>query len=74
VEAARTTSAAALLERLERPLVPRVVRGLVGLCVAIATAKGRMVQALAFEVGDPVPERGGLVVVAYVGHDGDCWW
>jgi len=76
VEAARTTmSTAALLERLERPLRPRVVGGLVGLGVAVSAAEGRMVQALAFEVGDPVPEGGGLVVVAYVGHDDCCcWW
>lgn len=72
MEAARTMSAAAILERLERPLRPRVVGGLVGLGVAVATAKGRVVQALAFEVGDPVPEGGGLVVVAYVGHDCCC--
>lgn len=76
MEAARASSATTLLERLERPLVPRVVvGGLVGLSVAVSTAKGRMAQALAFEVGDPVPEGGGLVVVAYVGHDGCCcWW
>ena len=67
------TSAATLLERLERPLGPRVVvGGLVGFGVAVAAAEGRVIQALAFEVGDPVPEGGGLVVVAYVGHDCDC--
>lgn len=73
LEAAVATSAAAVLERLERPLVPGVVfSGLVGLGVAVAAAEGRMVKALSFEVGDPVPEGGGLVVVAYVGHGVDC--
>jgi len=65
-------SAAAVLERLERPLVPRVVGGLGGFSIAVAIAKGRVIQALAFEVGDPIPKGGGLVVVAYVGHDGGC--
>ena len=73
VETAGTMSATALLERLERPLGPRVVVGGLGCFgVAVAAAKGRVVQALAFKVGDPVPEGGGLVVVAYVGHDCDC--
>jgi hypothetical protein len=43
-----------------------------GVAVVVVAAKGRVVQALAFEVGDPVPEGGGLVVVAYVGHDCGC--
>jgi hypothetical protein len=75
VETAGTAmSAATLLERLERPLGPRVVvGGLGGFGVAVVVAaKGRVVQALAFEVGDPVPEGGGLVVVPYVGHDCGC--
>ena len=73
METAGTMSATALLERLERPLGPRVVVGGLGsFGVAVAAAKGRVVQALAFKVGDPVPEGGGLVVVAYVGHDCDC--
>ena len=73
METAGTMSATALLERLERPLGPRVVVGGLGCFgVAVAAAKGRVVQALAFEVGDPVPEGGGLVVVAYVGHSCYC--
>jgi len=75
LEAAVAMSPAAVLERLERPLVPGVVvGGIVGFGVAVAVAEGRMVEALAFEVGDPVPEWGGLIVVAYVGHGADCGW
>ena len=77
METAGAMSATALLERLERPLGPRVVVvGALGCFgVAVAAAEGRVVQTLALEIGNPVPEGGGLVVVAYVGHDGCCcWW
>lgn len=66
VETARSMSTTTMWDRLERPLVPRAVVGL-GVVVAVAT-ESRMVQALTFEVGDPVPEGSGLVVIAYVGH------
>lgn len=72
MEAARSMSAAAVCERLERPLVPWVFELLVVVVVVVGIAtEGRVVQALAFEVCDPVPKGSGLVVVAYVGHD-DC--
>lgn len=71
MEAARPMSAAAVCERLERPLVPRVFGLFIVVVVVEIATKGRVIQALAFKVCDPVPEGSGLVVVTYVGHD-DC--
>jgi hypothetical protein len=59
-----------MLEGLERPLTPRVIVGFVCFVLAVA-AEGRVIEALALKVGDEVPERGRVVVVAYVRHD-DC--
>lgn len=57
-----------VLEGLERPLSPRVVVRFVCFVVAVAT-KGRVIEALALEVGHKVPEWGRVVIVAYVRHD-----
>jgi hypothetical protein len=64
-------SSTTVLERLEWPLTPRVVVRFGCLVVAVAT-EGRVVEALAFEICHKVPERGGVVVVAYVRHDCYC--
>lgn len=68
--ATTSVSSTTVLEGLEGPLSPRVVVRFVCFVVAVAT-EGRVVEALALKVGDEVPERGRVVVVAYVRHDDD---
>jgi hypothetical protein len=64
-------SSATVLEWLEWPLTPRVVIRFGCFIVAVAT-ESRVVEALTLEVCHEVPERGGVVVVAYVRHDCGC--
>jgi hypothetical protein len=71
VVATMSVSSTTVLERLEWPLTPRVVVRFGCLIIAVAT-KGRVVEALTLEVCHEVPERGGVVVVAYVRHDCCC--
>jgi hypothetical protein len=62
-------SSTTVWERLEGPLTPgTVIVRVVGVVIAIVT-ESRVVEALAFEACDEVPEGGGVVVVAYVRHD-----
>jgi hypothetical protein len=63
-------SSTTVLERLEWPLSPRVVVRFICFVIVVA-AKGRVIETLALKVGDKVPERGRVVVVAYVRHDDD---
>jgi hypothetical protein len=69
--ATMSMSSTTVLEWLERPLTPRVVVRFGCLVIAVAT-EGRVVEALALEICHEVPERGGVVVVAYVRHDCYC--
>lgn len=66
-------SSSTVLERLERPLGPRVVVRFICFVVAVAS-EGRVIEALTLKVGHEVPEWGRVVVVAYVRHDDCCWW
>ena len=63
-------SSTTVLEGLERPLTPRVVVRFVRFVLAVAT-EGRVIETLALKVCHEVPERGRVVVVAYVRHN-DC--
>jgi hypothetical protein len=68
--ATSSVSSTTVLEGLERPLGPRVIVRFV--CFVLAgAAEGRVIETLALKVGHEVPERGRVVVVAYVRHD-DC--